>query len=98
MTPIMSKLTRIACKGAAGTPLSRAIWLAISWLLGEISEKFSFHNGCLLVPIFFGAALTMKLDVALLPVPLVTLIEVVCASLSVTVAFASPPVNVALGG
>ena len=36
-----------------------AIWLAISWLLGEISEKFSFHNGCLLVPIFFGAALTM---------------------------------------
>ena len=36
-----------------------ALWLAISWLLGEISEKFDFHNGCLLVPIFFGAALTM---------------------------------------
>jgi uncharacterized protein len=36
-----------------------AVWLAISWLLGEISEKFGFHNGCLLVPIFFGAALTM---------------------------------------
>jgi uncharacterized protein len=37
-----------------------AVWLAISWLLGEISEKFGFHNGCLLVPIFFGAALTMS--------------------------------------
>ena len=34
-------------------------WLAIGWLLGEISEKFRFHNGCLLVPIFLGAALTM---------------------------------------
>ncbi len=37
-----------------------AIWLAISWLLGEISEKFHFHNGCLLVPIFFGAAMMMS--------------------------------------
>jgi membrane AbrB-like protein len=35
------------------------LWLAIGWLLGEISERFHFHNGCLLVPIFFGAALTM---------------------------------------
>ncbi len=34
-------------------------WLAIGWLLGAISERFHFHNGCLLVPIFFGAALTM---------------------------------------
>ena len=34
-------------------------WLAIGWLLGEIAEKFRFHNGCLLVPIFLGAALTM---------------------------------------
>ena len=34
-------------------------WLAIGWLLGEISEKFRFHNGCLLVPIFLGAGLTM---------------------------------------
>ena len=33
-------------------------WLAIGWLLGEISEKLRFHNGCLLVPIFLGAALT----------------------------------------
>jgi uncharacterized protein len=36
-----------------------AIWLAVGWLLGEISERFQFHNGCLLVPIFLGAALTM---------------------------------------
>jgi membrane AbrB-like protein len=34
-------------------------WLAMGWLLGEIAEKFRFHNGCLLVPIFLGAALTM---------------------------------------
>ncbi|HEX5608141.1 MAG TPA: AbrB family transcriptional regulator [Candidatus Binatia bacterium] len=36
-----------------------AFWLAVGWLLGEVSEKFHFHNGCLLVPIFLGAALTM---------------------------------------
>jgi membrane AbrB-like protein len=35
------------------------IWLAVSCLLGEISERFHFHNGCLLTPIFFGAGLTM---------------------------------------
>ena len=35
-------------------------WLAIGWLLGEISEKFRFHNGCLLVPIFLSAGLTMS--------------------------------------
>ena len=34
-------------------------WLAISWLLGELSERLHFHNGCLLTPIFIGAALTM---------------------------------------
>jgi membrane AbrB-like protein len=34
-------------------------WLAVSWILGEISERLRFHNGCLLVPIFLGAALTM---------------------------------------
>src|SRR6476659_573104 len=28
-----------------------AIWLAVGWLLGEISERFQFYNGCLLVPI-----------------------------------------------
>jgi hypothetical protein len=36
-----------------------AIWLVLGWLLGEISEKLQFHNGCLLVPIFLGSALTM---------------------------------------
>jgi uncharacterized protein len=36
-----------------------AIWLTVGWLLGEVSERLQFHNGCLLVPIFFGAALTM---------------------------------------
>jgi len=41
-------------------PSILAVWLAIGWLLGEISEKFHFHNGCLLVPIFLGAALTMS--------------------------------------
>jgi membrane AbrB-like protein len=35
-------------------------WLAIGWMLGEVSERLHFHNGCLLVPIFFGAALTMS--------------------------------------
>lgn len=34
-------------------------WLAIGWILGEISERLRFHNGCLLVPIFFGSLLTM---------------------------------------
>jgi uncharacterized protein len=41
-------------------PTILAVWLAIGWLLGEISEKFDFHNGCLLVPIFFGVAMTMS--------------------------------------
>ncbi|HEY1233241.1 MAG TPA: hypothetical protein VGH22_07665 [Candidatus Binatia bacterium] len=36
-----------------------AIWLTAAWLLGEVSERLQFHNGCLLAPIFFGAALTM---------------------------------------
>ena len=35
-------------------------WLAIGWILGEVSERLHFHNGCLLVPIFLGAALTMS--------------------------------------
>lgn len=44
-------------------PLDYAVlapWLAISWLLGELSERLHFHNGCLLTPIFLGAALTMS--------------------------------------
>lgn len=35
-------------------------WLAIGCLLGEISEWLYLQNGCLLTPIFFGAALTMS--------------------------------------
>jgi membrane AbrB-like protein len=37
-----------------------AVWLLVSGILGELSERFHFHNGCLLTPIFFGAALTMS--------------------------------------
>jgi len=36
-----------------------AAWLAAGCLLGEISERLRLHNGYLLAPIFFGAALTM---------------------------------------
>lgn len=35
-------------------------WLGVGWALGEISERLHFHNGCLLVPIFAGAALTVS--------------------------------------
>ena len=37
-----------------------ALWLLAGWVLGEISERFHLQNGCLLTPIFFGAALTMS--------------------------------------
>jgi membrane AbrB-like protein len=40
-------------------PVVLAVWLVVSCILGEISEHFHFHNGCLLTPIFFGAALTI---------------------------------------
>lgn len=42
-------------------PLDFAIlipWLSFSFILGEVSERMRFHNGCLLMPIFFGAGLT----------------------------------------
>ena len=35
-------------------------WLAFGFLLGEISERLGLQNGYLLVPIFFGAALTVS--------------------------------------
>ena len=44
-------------------PLNFAIlipWLSFSFILGEVSERMRFHNGCLLMPIFFGAALTLS--------------------------------------
>jgi len=43
-------------------------WLAFGCLLGEVSERLHFHNGYLLTPIFFGAALTVN-DVQLSAVP-----------------------------
>jgi hypothetical protein len=36
------------------------LWLAAGWILGAISERLHLTNGCLLVPIFFGAALTVS--------------------------------------
>lgn len=41
-------------------PAVLALWLAVGCVLGEISERFHFQNGCLLTPIFFGAALSMN--------------------------------------
>jgi membrane AbrB-like protein len=35
-------------------------WLAFGFVLGEISERLGLQNGYLLVPIFFGAALTVS--------------------------------------
>jgi uncharacterized protein len=34
-------------------------WLAFGCALGEVSERLRLHNGYLLTPIFFGAALTI---------------------------------------
>ncbi|HEX2490229.1 MAG TPA: AbrB family transcriptional regulator [Blastocatellia bacterium] len=35
------------------------VWLAFGCVLGEISERLRLQNGYLLIPIFFGAALTV---------------------------------------
>lgn len=52
-------------------PLNYAIlvpWLAFGLLLGQVSERLRFHNGCLLMPIFFGAALTVSgIDLSAVP-------------------------------
>ena len=37
-----------------------ALWLAIGFASGEISERCRLHNGYLLTPIFLGAALTVS--------------------------------------
>ncbi|HEV8719097.1 MAG TPA: AbrB family transcriptional regulator [Candidatus Binatia bacterium] len=37
-----------------------APWLAVGCVLGEVSERFRFNNGYLLMPIFCGAALTVS--------------------------------------
>ncbi len=41
-------------------PLVLVPWLAFGFVLGEVSERLRLHNGYLLAPIFFGAALTMS--------------------------------------
>lgn len=43
-------------------------WLAASLILGELSERLRFHNGCLLTPLFVGAILALN-DVTLSEVP-----------------------------
>ena len=43
-------------------------WLLTGFVLGEISERLHMHNGYLLMPIFFGAALTIA-DIQLSQVP-----------------------------
>jgi hypothetical protein len=35
-------------------------WLLLGCVLGEVSERLRLHNGYLLMPIFFGAALTVS--------------------------------------
>ena len=35
-------------------------WLAASLVLGELSERLRFHNGCLLTPLFVGAILALN--------------------------------------
>ncbi len=40
-------------------PVVLAAWLPVGFILGMVSERLRFHNGCLLVPIFLGAALTI---------------------------------------
>lgn len=41
-------------------PWVLAPWLAFGFVLGEVSERHRLHNGYLLAPIFFGAALTVS--------------------------------------
>lgn len=40
-------------------PAILAVWLPFGLLLGMASERLRFHNGCLLMPIFLGAGLTI---------------------------------------
>jgi len=41
-------------------PIVLAAWLPFGLILGLVSERLRLHNGCLLAPIFFGAALTVS--------------------------------------
>jgi hypothetical protein len=40
-------------------PWILVLWLALGFVLGEVSERLRLQNGYLLAPIFFGAALTV---------------------------------------
>lgn len=40
-------------------PMILILWLAASAVIGGLAERFRFHNGFLLMPIFLGAALTV---------------------------------------
>ncbi|MBK19451.1 MAG: hypothetical protein CMM52_11515 [Rhodospirillaceae bacterium] len=35
-------------------------WLAVGLILGELSERLRFHNGCLLTPLFLGMILALN--------------------------------------
>lgn len=43
-------------------------WLAGGFILGELSERMRFHNGCLLTPLFLGAILALN-GIALSEIP-----------------------------
>lgn len=40
-------------------PVILVIWIAAGFLIGEIAERLRFHNGCMMMPIFVGAGLTI---------------------------------------
>ncbi|MBB42385.1 MAG: hypothetical protein CMM44_01325 [Rhodospirillaceae bacterium] len=44
------------------------IWILAGGLLGVISERLNFHNGCFMTPIIFGATLTIYgIELSLIP-------------------------------
>ena len=67
IVPVRVHLWRFPARGSSATgrmlPLDFSIlvpWLAFGFALGEVSERFRLQNGYLLMPIFFGAALTVS--------------------------------------
>ena len=53
----------VGCAYRPNVPLDYrilALWLGFGFVLGEVSERLRLQNGYLLVPIFFGAALTVS--------------------------------------
>ena len=44
------------------------IWLLVGGVLGELSERLNFHNGCFMTPIILGASLTIYgVELSLVP-------------------------------